>query len=548
MSLVAIVGRPNVGKSTLFNRLVGERKAIVDATAGTTRDRHYGKTDWNGKEFSIIDTGGYTVNSDDIFEDEIRRQVLLAIDEADVILFLVEVSTGITDLDTLMADILRRTTKKVILVCNKVDNNDQIYSSHEFYALGLGDPYCISSMSGSGTGDLMDAILDALPVETASEEDEDLPHITIVGRPNVGKSSLTNALLGEERNIVTSIAGTTRDSIHTRYNKFGMDFYLVDTAGMRKKGKTMEDLEFYSVMRSIRAIENSDVCVLMLDAEQGLESQDLNIHNLIVRNRKGCVIVVNKWDLIEKENNTMKEWTEFLKETRAVQRHSDHLHLGADQTAHLRRAANRHPRLPVAQTPHPDLGAQRLHAAADRELPAPRNQGQVYQDQVCDPASDADAAVRVLRQPAAVHQGALPPLPRKQHARPLGFFGSPGADLLPAEVGLRTGLQPKRLKISKNPVLTTSPNPSLKGGAFITGLPTEGADLLPAEVGSRTELQPKRLPIPKNPVLTTSPNPSLKGRRPLTYAFRRAVDRLYVKKGLTTRSTYFFRNSDSRYT
>ena len=313
MSLVAIVGRPNVGKSTLFNRLVGQRKAIVDATAGTTRDRHYGKTDWNGKEFSVIDTGGYTVNSEDIFEDEIRRQVLLAIDEADVILFLVEVATGITDLDQLMADILRRTSKKVILVCNKVDNNDQIYSSHEFYALGLGDPFCISSMSGSGTGDLMDAILAALPAETVPEEDEDLPHLTIVGRPNVGKSSMTNALLGEERNIVTSIAGTTRDSIHTRYNKFGMDFYLVDTAGMRKKGKAMEDLEFYSVMRSIRAIENSDVCILMLDAQQGLESQDLNIHNLIVRNRKGCVIVVNKWDLIEKDNNTMKEWTEFLK-------------------------------------------------------------------------------------------------------------------------------------------------------------------------------------------------------------------------------------------
>ena len=237
---------------------------------------------------------------------------MLAIDEADVILFLVEVSTGITDLDALMADILRRSSKKVLLVCNKVDNNDQIYASHEFYGLGLGDPYCISSMSGSGTGDLMDAILEALPAETAAETEEELPRITIVGRPNVGKSSMTNALLGEERNIVTSIAGTTRDSIHTRYNKFGMDFYLVDTAGMRKKGKTMEDLEFYSVMRSIRAIENSDVCILMLDAQQGLESQDLNIHNLIVRNRKGCVIVVNKWDLIEKGNNTMKEWKEFL--------------------------------------------------------------------------------------------------------------------------------------------------------------------------------------------------------------------------------------------
>ena len=312
MSLVAIVGRPNVGKSTLFNRLVGQRKAIVDATAGTTRDRHYGKTDWNGREFSVIDTGGYSVNSDDIFEDDIRRQVMLAIEEADVILFLVEVNTGITDLDQMMADILRRTSKKVLLVCNKVDNYDLIYSSHEFYSLGLGEPYCISSMSGSGTGDLMDEIVRDLPPETKNEEEE-LPRITIVGRPNVGKSSLTNALLGEERNIVTPIAGTTRDAIHSRYNKYGLDFYLVDTAGMRKKGKVTEDLEFYSVMRSIRAIEESDVCILMLDAQQGLESQDLNIHNLIVRNRKGCVIVVNKWDLVEKGNNTMKEWTEFLK-------------------------------------------------------------------------------------------------------------------------------------------------------------------------------------------------------------------------------------------
>ena len=312
MSLVAIVGRPNVGKSTLFNRLVGQRQAIVDATAGTTRDRHYGKTDWNGKEFSVIDTGGYAVNSDDIFEEDIRRQVMLAIDEADLILFMVEVGTGITDLDMMMANVLRRSGKPVIVVCNKVDNYDLIYLSHEFHSLGLGAPYCISSMSGSGTGDLMDAILAALPEDTQAEQQDDLPRITIVGRPNVGKSSMTNALLGEERNIVTDIAGTTRDSIHTRYNKYGMDFYLVDTAGMRKKGREMEDLEFYSVMRSIRAIENSDVCILMLDAQQGLESQDLNIHNLIVRNRKGCVIVVNKWDLVEKESNTMKEWRAFL--------------------------------------------------------------------------------------------------------------------------------------------------------------------------------------------------------------------------------------------
>ena len=308
MGIVAIVGRPNVGKSTLFNRLVGMRQAIVDSTAGTTRDRHYGRTDWNGREFSVIDTGGYTVNGDDVFEEEIRRQVMLAIDEADVILFMTEVSTGITDLDMFMADILRRADKKVFLVVNKVDNSEQLYGTPEFYALGLGEPYAISSMSGSGTGDLMDAIVAALPPDERDGGEEELPRITIVGRPNVGKSSMTNALLGQERNIVTPVAGTTRDSIHTRYNKYGMDFYLIDTAGLRKKGKVTEDLEFYSVMRSIRAIESSDVCILMLDASQGVESQDLNIFNLIVRNRKGCVIVVNKWDLIPKDSNTMKEW------------------------------------------------------------------------------------------------------------------------------------------------------------------------------------------------------------------------------------------------
>ena len=308
MGIVAIVGRPNVGKSTLFNRLVGMRQAIVDSTAGTTRDRHYGRTDWNGREFSVIDTGGYTVNGEDVFEEEIRRQVMLAIDEADVILFMTEVSTGITDLDMFMADILRRADKKVFLVVNKVDNSEQLYGTPEFYALGLGEPYAISSMSGSGTGDLMDAIVAALPPDERDGGEEELPRITIVGRPNVGKSSMTNALLGQERNIVTPVAGTTRDSIHTRYNKYGMDFYLIDTAGLRKKGKVTEDLEFYSVMRSIRAIESSDVCILMLDASQGVESQDLNIFNLIVRNRKGCVIVLNKWDLIPKDSNTMKEW------------------------------------------------------------------------------------------------------------------------------------------------------------------------------------------------------------------------------------------------
>lgn len=313
MSIVAIVGRPNVGKSTLFNRLVGMRKAIVNDTAGTTRDRHYGKTDWNGREFSVIDTGGYALGGEDIFEEEIRKQVVLAVEEADVILFLVEVSTGITDLDMAVADLLRRTSKKVILVVNKVDNNNLVYGSHEFYALGLGDPYCISSISGSGTGDLMDAVVAALPPDTEAEQTDDLPKFAIVGRPNVGKSSLTNALLDRERNIVTPIAGTTRDSILTRYNKFGMDFYLIDTAGLRKKTKVTDDLEFYSVLRSIRSIESSDVCILMIDASAGVEAQDMNIFRLIERNKKGCVIVINKWDLVEKGSNTMKEYVESIR-------------------------------------------------------------------------------------------------------------------------------------------------------------------------------------------------------------------------------------------
>ncbi len=313
MSIVAIVGRPNVGKSTLFNRLVGMRKAIVNDSAGTTRDRHYGTTDWNGREFSVIDTGGYAVGDEDLFEAEIRKQVLLAIEEADVILFLVEVSTGITDLDAIVADLLRRSSKKVILVVNKVDNNELIYNSHEFYALGLGDPYCISSINGSGTGEVMDAVVAVLPEDSKSELPDDLPKFAVVGRPNVGKSSLTNALLGTERNIVTPIAGTTRDSILSRYNKFGMDFYLIDTAGLRKKTKVTEDLEFYSVLRSVRSIETSDVCILMIDATTGIESQDLNIFNLIVRNKKGCVIVINKWDLVDKTEKTMKEMTENIR-------------------------------------------------------------------------------------------------------------------------------------------------------------------------------------------------------------------------------------------
>ncbi len=315
-NIVAIVGRPNVGKSTLFNRLVGMRQAIVNDVAGTTRDRHYGKSEWNGKEFSVIDTGGYIVNSDDQFEEEIRRQVILAIEEANVILFVVDVTTGITDIDMMMADMLRRTPKKCILVVNKVDNNDRIYDSHEFYSLGMDEPMCVCSLSGSGTGEVLDELVAALnsSEEAIEELDDTIPRITIVGRPNVGKSSLTNALLGEDRNIVTPIAGTTRDSIATRYNKFGFDFNLIDTAGLRKKTKVSEDMEFYSVLRSVRAIESSDVCVLMIDAKDGVEAQDMNIFHLIVKNRKGCVIVVNKWDLVEKGNNTMKEFTEKIKE------------------------------------------------------------------------------------------------------------------------------------------------------------------------------------------------------------------------------------------
>ncbi len=314
MSLVAIVGRPNVGKSTLFNRLVGIRQAIVDETAGVTRDRHYGKCEWCGREFSVVDTGGFTVNSDDIFEEEIRKQVMIAIDEADVILFMVEVATGITDYDAEIADILRRSRKSVLLACNKVDTADKMFGSYEFNALGLGEPFTISAANGSGTGDLLDEVLRRLPGEVnAEDEHPGIPRITIVGKPNVGKSSLTNALLGEERNIVTPLAGTTRDSISTYYNKFGHEFMLVDTAGMRKKNKVKEDLEFYSTLRSIRSIEASDICILMVDASSGIEAQDLSIFNLIQRNRKGCVVVVNKWDTIVKGNNTMKEYTAYVK-------------------------------------------------------------------------------------------------------------------------------------------------------------------------------------------------------------------------------------------
>ena len=301
-NLVAIVGRPNVGKSTLFNRLTKTRQAIVNDEAGTTRDRQYGKSEWLGREFSVVDTGGWVVNSDDIFEEEIRKQVLMAVDEADVILFVVDVTNGVTDLDMQVAAILRRAKSPVIMVANKTDNHELRYNASEFYRLGLGDPYCISAISGSGTGDLMDLIVSKFKKESDEILDEDIPRFAVVGRPNAGKSSIVNAFIGEERNIVTEIAGTTRDSIYTRYNKFGFDFYLVDTAGIRRKNKVSEDLEFYSVMRSIRAIENSDVCILMLDATRGIETQDMNIFQLIQKNNKSLVVVVNKWDLVEEKN------------------------------------------------------------------------------------------------------------------------------------------------------------------------------------------------------------------------------------------------------
>ena len=301
-NLVAIVGRPNVGKSTLFNRLTQTRHAIVSDTAGTTRDRQYGKCQWNGREFSVVDTGGWVVKSDDVFEDAIRKQVLVATEEADLVLFLVDTETGVTDWDEDVAMILRRTKLPVLLVANKVDNSGEYYQAAEFYKLGLGDPICISAATGGGTGDLLDTLLEKLKDAPDETIDQDIPRFAVVGRPNAGKSSIINAFIGEDRNIVTEIAGTTRDSIYTRYTKFGFDFYLVDTAGIRRKNKVTEDLEFYSVMRSIRSIENADVCILMLDATRGIESQDMNIFQLIQRNNKSLVVVVNKWDLVPDKN------------------------------------------------------------------------------------------------------------------------------------------------------------------------------------------------------------------------------------------------------
>lgn len=314
-NLVAIVGRPNVGKSTLFNRLTETRRAIVSDEAGTTRDRQYGKVLWNGRTFSVVDTGGWVVNSDDIFEEEIHKQVMVATQEADVVLFMVDVKNGITDLDDEVANILRRAKLPIILVANKADNSADVFSSAEFYRLGLGEPMAVSAATGSGTGELLDAIIEKLPKESKAEDDESIPHFAVVGRPNVGKSSLINAFIGEERNIVTDIAGTTRDAISTRYTKFGFDFYIVDTAGIRKKSKVNEDLEYYSVLRSIRAIESADVSILMIDATRGIGTQDMNIFQVIQRNSTGLVVVVNKWDLVE--DKSQQAQTEYINAIRS---------------------------------------------------------------------------------------------------------------------------------------------------------------------------------------------------------------------------------------
>lgn len=315
-SIVAIVGRPNVGKSTLFNRLIKRREAIVDSVSGVTRDRHYGKSEWNGKEFSVIDTGGYVIGSDDIFEEEIRKQVQLALDEADIILFVVDVEQGITPMDDAVAKILRQVEKPLFIAVNKVDNAMRAADAVEFYNLGLGDYHTISSVNGSGTGDLLDAIVEEIPAPFDDEKQEnELPRFAVVGRPNAGKSSFINALIGEDRNIVTNIAGTTRDSIDTKYNRFGFEFNLVDTAGIRKKSKVKEDLEFYSVMRAVRAIEHCDIAIVMVDATRGFEGQDEKIFWLAEKNRKGVVILVNKWDLVEKETNTMRDFENKIRKT-----------------------------------------------------------------------------------------------------------------------------------------------------------------------------------------------------------------------------------------
>jgi len=415
-NIVAIVGRPNVGKSTLFNRLTQSRQAIVNDEAGTTRDRQYGKVDWTGKEFSLIDTGGWVINSDDVFEEEINKQVQVALDEADVILFVVDVLNGITDLDIEVAKILRRNKKPVIVVANKADNFEMHAASAEFYSFGLGDPFCVSAINGSNSGDLLDKIVETLPEDQSETLEEELPRIAIIGRPNAGKSSLINAFIGEERHIVTDIAGTTRDSIYTKYNKSGLNSYLVDTAGIRKKGKVNEDLEYYSVIRSIRAIENSDVCILMVDATRGIESQDLNIFSLVQKNKKGLVVCKQMGPGGRQEPAGDRQLYECHSRTfGTVYRFPYPVYFGTDQAAYPESAGNGQGSLRQPSETYPYSETERDHAADHRELSASSMERKVYQDQIHHSvAGRTGSVVRILCQPAAMDQGSLQTLPGKQ--------------------------------------------------------------------------------------------------------------------------------------
>ena len=437
-AIVAIVGRPNVGKSTLFNRLVGMRQAIVDETAGVTRDRHYGKAEWCGREFSVIDTGGYTSNSDDIFEEEIRKQVSIAIEEADLILFLCEVKTGITDYDSEIANILRRVKKPVIPVVNKIDSGNQMYEFYEFNALGLGEPFAISAVNGSGTGDLLDRICELLPPDRPEETNENIPKITIVGRPNVGKSSITNAFLGEDRNIVTPIAGTTRDSISTRYNKFGYNFMLIDTAGLRKKGKVTEDLEFYSVMRAIRSIENSDICILMVDAQTGVEAQDMAIFNLIVKNKKGCVIVVNKWDTVKKENNTMKQYTELIRKRIAPFSDVPVIFtsvINKQRIFDVLAAADKVYKNYTKRIPTSELNEIMLEEIEN--YPPPATKGKFVKIKYITQLPTKSPSFAFFCKPSAICKRAVQKVFREQNQGPFRLYGSSHTDILKAKIAAR---------------------------------------------------------------------------------------------------------------
>ena len=428
-NIVAIVGRPNVGKSTLFNRLVGGRKAIVNEESGVTRDRNYGKSEWNGKEFSVIDTGGYVSNSSDIFEEEINKQVLLAMDEADVILFVCDVELGITDLDHSFARMLRKVNKPIYLVANKVDNGERLYDIHEFYKLGVGEEiFPVASINGSGTGDLLDKVVSHFTTDPI-ENMEELPKIAIVGRPNVGKSSTINALIGEERNIVTDIAGTTRDTITTRYNRFGHDFLLVDTAGLRKKAKVSEDVEFYSVMRSVRAIEDSDVCMLLIDATRGMESQDLNIFHLIERNQKGVVVLVNKWDLIEKDNKTTINFEKELRAKMAPFNDVEIIFTSALTKQRLLKALesaiqtyeNRKQKLKTSEL-------NRIMLEEIENFPPPQLERKIYPHKIRDTVTIENPNFRILLQLTAIRERTLQAFPGKQNPGTLEVHGCTDSD------------------------------------------------------------------------------------------------------------------------